>query len=501
MVVPFVLAVATTWAIQYFFFGKKDAEQQYQFSAPQSQVENQPLMKNVKFADTKPAPETITPVVTSWGTLEFNSAGAIVNRLEFKRKFGNDTRIIDTIFPAERNDRANRAFLVALSEETPFNYELISRKEEGSTILLEYQAESSLARVRKLFTVYKEIRQLDLKVTVEPLGNKAIHARLFYPAPIMPELREQEQIAGDVMYGSDVFKKIYRDSIAPDTYWVKPIFFGAENKYFAHVLVADRQRFAQRSYYKLEGKEGLISILEGPSVSSTQSWNMSFYLGPKEEAAMNAVDERLDKLLDYSGIWAPVSRLLLMLLNWLNDYVHSYGLAIILLTLLMKLLLLPFSLKAERSMQGRNEMQKRLQYIQQKYKDDPQARAQAQAEHMRKHGLGLAGCLPMLVQIPIFFGLSRVLSSSIELYKTPFLWMADLSARDPYYILPALVLVGMLASAFSAPSGSSRLPIIAMAFGFGAVSSSMSAGLVMYIALSTLLNVLQTAFFKFFRLA
>ena len=151
-------------------------------------------------------------------------------------------------------------------------------------------------------------------------------------------------------------------------------------------------------------------------------------------------------------------------------------------------------------MKDRVEMQKRLQYIQQKYKDDPQARAQAQAEFMRKHGLGLAGCLPLLMQVPIFFGLSRVLSSAIELYKTPFLWMNDLSARDPYYILPVLVMIGMLGSAFTAVDAKQRMPIIAMALAFGAVSASMSSGLVLYIALSTLLNMVQGRLFKLFRL-
>ncbi len=119
---------------------------------------------------------------------------------------------------------------------------------------------------------------------------------------------------------------------------------------------------------------------------------------------------------------------------------------------------------------------------------------------MRKHGLGLAGCLPMLMQVPIFFGLSRVLSSSIELYKSPFLWMTDLSAPDPYYIMPILVMLGMLSSAFTAVDIKQRLPIIAMAFAFGAVSSSMSAGLVMYIALSTLLNMAQNQIFRMLRL-
>jgi YidC/Oxa1 family membrane protein insertase len=501
LIVPFILAVATTWAIQYFFFGKKDGTQQYQFAAPQSAVECLPLKKDVDFAlPPKLSAATITPIQTSWAHLEFTTDGATLNRFEFKRSIDGKTQLIGTIFPQEREERINRAFLVALPQATPFAYKFEGIKDEGSTIALRYAVSSDQAIIYKTFIVYKKICQIDLKIDVEPLTGAATNIRLFYPAPIMPELKEQEQIAADIMYGTDTFKKIYRDSLSPETYWVNPLLFGVENKYFIHSLITDKNSFVQRAYYTLAGKDGLVAILEGPQVTQPTSWTMSFYVGPKESSAIKLVDERLEQVLDYSGIWAPISRILLTLLNWLNDYMHNYGLAIIVLTILIKLLLAPFSWRAEQGMKDRAEMQKRLQYIQQKYKDDPQARAQAQAEFMRKHGLGLAGCLPLLMQVPIFFGLSRVLSSAIELYKVPFLWMNDLSARDPYYILPILVMLGMISSAFTAADAKQRMPIIAMALAFGAVSASMSAGLVLYIALSTLLNMVQGKLFKWFRL-
>jgi YidC/Oxa1 family membrane protein insertase len=499
LIVPFILAVITTWALQYFFFGKKEASEQYQFAAPQSAIECLPLKKDVDIAlPAKLSTPTVTPIETAWAHLEFTTDGATLDRFEFKRMSNRSTQFIGTIFPQERSEIINRTFLVALPTVTPFIYTFDGIKDEGSTISLRYAAASDQAVIYKTFIVYKKMCQIDVKIEVEPL--RQTNVRLFYPAPIMPELKDQEQIAANIMYGADTFKKIYRNSVLPDTYWVKPQLFGVENKYFAHIMIADTNNFVQRAYYKHVGQDGLIAILEGPQITKPTSWTISFYMGPKEASAMHLVDDRLDQVLDYSGIWAPISRILLMLLNWLYDYLHNYGWAIIMLTILIKLLLIPFSWRAEQGMKDRMEMQKRLQYIQQKYKDDPQGRAQAQAEFMRKHGLGLAGCLPLLMQVPIFFGLSRVLSSAIELYKTPFLWMSDLSARDPYYILPVLVMIGMLGSAFTAVDAKQRMPIIAMALAFGAVSSSMSAGLVLYIALSTLLNMIQGRLFKLFRL-
>lgn len=501
MMLPFILAVATTWMIHYFFFSKKDIEQQYQFSAPQSLVECTPLQKDIDIVmPSKAGMPTITPVETPWAHLEFTTEGATLNRFEFKNTVHNNGQMISTIFPQERHDYIQHAFLVAFSKATPFVYKLTDVINEGPTIAVRYGAASDTAIIYKTFIIYKNSCQIDVKIEVEPINGAVTQIRLFYPAPIMPELKDQEQIAADVIYGSGTFKKIYRDSIAPDTYWVKPILFGVENKYFVHAMVADATNFVQRAYYNLIGKHRLIAILEGPAIDKATSWTISFYMGPKEATAMREVNEQLEQVLDYSGIWAPISRILLTILNWLYDYLHNYGLAIIVLTILIKLLLLPFSWRAEQGMKDRVEMQKRLQYIQQKYKDDPQGRAQAQAEFMRKHGLGLAGCLPLLMQVPIFFGLSRVLSSAIELYKVPFLWLPDLSARDPYYILPFLVMVGMLGSALTAADTKQRLPIIGMALAFGAVSASMSSGLVLYIALSTALNMVQSRLFKLFRL-
>jgi YidC/Oxa1 family membrane protein insertase len=212
---------------------------------------------------------------------------------------------------------------------------------------------------------------------------------------------------------------------------------------------------------------------------------------------MTPVDERLEKTLDYYSWFAPLAHLLLRLLRWLYTYLHNYGLAIIVLTVLMKLLLLPFTIRGERGMKQRNEMQKKLTYIQQRYKDDPEVLARERAELIRKYGVpGFGGCIPLLLQIPIFFALSRVLSSALELYQAPMFWISDLSTKDPYYILPVLVCLTMLLQALTADA-QHRMSMIAMAFIFGAFASSFSAGLALYICVSTILGVLQTYLVKY----
>jgi len=213
---------------------------------------------------------------------------------------------------------------------------------------------------------------------------------------------------------------------------------------------------------------------------------------------MAAVDNRLQKTLDYAGFLAPISQFLLMILNWLYKYVGNYGLAIILLTFLIKLILLPFSWGSEASAQKQKEVQKKLAYLQQRYKNEPETLRREKEELIRKHGLpGLGSCLPLLIQMPIFFALSRLLSSSIELYGASMLWIKDLSVPDPYYIIPFLVLCIMLLQA-TTMDAQQRMTFVMMAFIFGAISTTMSAGLALYIAVSTLLGIMQISAGKMF---
>ncbi len=213
------------------------------------------------------------------------------------------------------------------------------------------------------------------------------------------------------------------------------------------------------------------------------------------------VDQRLEQTLEYYGWFSPIAKLLLTVLKWLYKHVGNYGLAIILLTVIIKLLFLPLTMRSEKGMKQQKELQKKLSYIQQKYKQDPDRLSREKAELIRTHGMpGIAGCLlPMVLQIPIFFALSRVLSSSIELYQAPMLWIPDLSARDPYYIFPILVVIAMFAQA-AHQDPQQRSSTIAIAFVFGAITASLSAGLALYISVGTLLSVLQTKVMKYFKM-
>ena len=307
----------------------------------------------------------------------------------------------------------------------------------------------------------------------------------------MPEIAQSDVIASIVSNEKGSIDKTVRDRLALDQGWFAPTLFGTDDRYFVHAMVEDQSKFIQRAYYKFTDKTMLFSVLEGPSVSQKagglccNQWQLSFYFGPKEGQAFALVDERLEQTLDYSGILAPISKFLLYILKWLYSYFKNYGVAIILLTILVKLLLLPFTYRAEESMQKRTEFDKKLRYLQQRYKDDPDTLARERAELIQKHGLpGLGGRLPLLLQLPIFIALSRVLSSAIELYNAPFVgWIHDLSAKDPYYILPMVTALSMIAQSFTMPTNDPKQKVstIVMGMVIGAVTASLAAGLSLYI--------------------
>jgi len=499
LLLPLGLALVSFWLVQYFFFDKKGATDNtiragQQFTAPQTAQAAKPLNTEVDFIDMKrPARVVRTELETDGAHYVFSTDAASLERLEFKRQAGREWITLGTVFPPNEYEREQRCFLVALDENTPYFYQLVDKKETDCDYVLTYRTDHGDCSIEKEFKVYKHTYQIDLKMKFVPKGARIFEPRLFFGSPQIPELK------GDLVSGvmsndrGSVDKKALR-SLDPRIGWFSPQLFGSDDKYFINAMVNDSNSFINRAYYNVVDQDRLFSILEGGQYDKEVSWGLSFYFGPKELHAMTAVDSTLEQTLDYAGWLAPIAKFMLAFLMFIFSYVGNYGWAIIILTLLIRLILLPFTFKGEQNMKKQADFQKKLAYIKQKYQNDKQRLAQEQSELIRKHGMpGMASCLPMLLQLPIFYVLSRVLQSSIELYQAPFiLWIRDLSAPDPYYVLPILVAVSMLLQPQPASSDiKTRLPMMGMALVFGAFSSTFSAGLTLYIFSSTILNVVQ----------
>lgn len=471
------------------------------FIAPQGEVAIRPLKTEVDFIDSKPTEEpTRTEVTTEYGQLTFTTDGAVLSRLGFNKRVKNGVYIIPTVSGIE-GERENGCFLVALDEKTPYLYRLVEKNESEDRVTLVYQVDIEGGVLSKTFTVFKKVPRLELQLKLDVQGEHAYAPRVLFPGPLVPEMASYD--VSSCLYGltSTEVHKIARSSLDEQQGWLKPLLFGADDKFFVHTLLRDENQFCQRAYFKLFGQQGILNILEGPTVQQSTTWNFAFYCGPKLMQAMAAVDPRLEKTLDYSGLLAPLAHLMLAILAFFYAYVRNYGLAIILLTVLIKLLLLPMSWRAERMRKKSAEYQKKLEYIQQRYKHDPALLEQEKLELMRREGMWrqLGGCLPLLAQIPVFWVLSRVISGSFELYKEPFFgWITDLSAKDPYYILPLmLMLLMMLNAVYVDPK--QRLGVIVGGFVFGLFSTAFSAGLALYFVTFNLLTVVQNEVQKYLK--
>ena len=170
-----------------------------------------------------------------------------------------------------------------------------------------------------------------------------------------------------------------------------------------------------------------------PGGEATQKF--ALYAGPKDLDRLKAAGSDLDNLLDL-GWFDLLARPALYLLRFLHRFSGNYGLAIILVTLLQKVVFHPLTAKSLRSMQAMQALQPKLAALQERYKNNPQKKQQETMELYKKHGVNpMGGCLPMLLQIPIFIALYNALSNSVEMWRAHFLWIKDLSQPDALFTI------------------------------------------------------------------
>ena len=231
---------------------------------------------------------------------------------------------------------------------------------------------------------------------------------------------------------------------------------------------------------------------------------LEVYLGPKDSAALAAADHDLAKSVDL-GFFEIIARWFIQpILRLFQKLVGNWGVSIILLTLLVKLMTLPLTHRQMKSMEEGRRLAPEVEKIKEKFAGDQQ-RIQVETMKMYKeHNYQpLAGCVPMLIQLPVWYALYQALSSSFELYNEPFIhgWINDLTAIDPYYITPVLMTVTMILTQLLTPQAAAPTPEMkyityAMPVFFGFFMLSLPSGLVLYIFTNNLLSIAQSLWFR-----
>jgi YidC/Oxa1 family membrane protein insertase len=231
-------------------------------------------------------------------------------------------------------------------------------------------------------------------------------------------------------------------------------------------------------------------------IEGSKAFSFKGYVGPKDYKELDAIDPVLTNAIEY-GWFTFAAAPLFKVLMWLHGIFGNWGWAIIGLTLLIRMVLFPLTYKGMLSMQKMKEVAPKIKELQAKYKGDPQRMNAAVMETYKKHGANpLGGCLPLLLQIPVFFAIYRVLLNAVELQGAPWiLWVSDLSRMDNYYILPILMGVTMFYQQHITPNNFTDpmqekifkyLPII-----FTFFFITFPSGLVLYWFVNNLFSIAQ----------
>ncbi len=273
-----------------------------------------------------------------------------------------------------------------------------------------------------------------------------------------------------------------------------------EDKYFAKIFKPDTGNLkiiGVKHSYKTEKKELDVSdvIFVGKSIEGT------LFIGPKDYDMLKKMGNHYDKIVNF-GFFGIFAKWLFFALRWINGWIHNYGWSIILLTILIRLLIFPVSQAGLKSMKEMQRVQPKMKEIQAKYKKYGKDMTKKQEmnreiqELYKKEGVSpLGGCLPMVLQMPIFFAFWSLLLNVIELRHASFMfWIKDLSAYDPYYVLPVLMGVSQLISQMITPStgdANQKKMMYALPIVFTVVLATAPSGLIVYWTTNNLFQIVQ----------
>lgn len=240
---------------------------------------------------------------------------------------------------------------------------------------------------------------------------------------------------------------------------------------------------------------GFVAPAQDIAPGASASWQTGFYAGPKDQERLEQIAPNLNLTVDYGFLWW-LAVPLFKVLKWFHDLVGNWGVAIILLTVLVKIVLWPLSAKAYKSMANMRRVAPQMKRLQERHAGDRQKLSAEMMKLYQKEGVNpLGGCLPMLLPMPIFLALYWVLFESVELRQAPFMaWIADLSVMDPYFVLPLLMGASMYLQQLLSPAMGDPMQVRMMRLMpvmFTVLFLFFPAGLVLYWLVNNVISIAQ----------
>lgn len=403
-------------------------------------------------------------------------------------------------FKAKAGVRPFETRLVGHQDELDFNIEKLNQ----TTFL--GRAEWGNLTITKLIEVFPSDYVLKTKVSVEGKGTPFLGLMTFLVDEVgdqasgsflLPQFERQEFF---VIYNGKENRDIIELKQFENAH--KGVSLAAVgDQYFAQAVV-DKSQIIPDLITRIDDRErAAIAQISYPSMNKTDGFEIEYhaFVGPKYLRLLEKVDSSLPALIDY-GFFSWLARPILHLLTWFHSMTKNWGVAIILLTLFVRLLVMPLYVMSFRSMNKMKLIQPELTRLREKYKDDPTRMNQEVMTLMKSQKVNpLGGCLPMLLQFPVFIALYSVLGHSIELYQAPFVfWVQDLSLKDPFYVFPVLMGITMFLQQKLTPTTLDPVQakvFLVMPVIFSLFMLGLPSGLTLYIFVSALFGVIQQLIF------
>lgn len=328
----------------------------------------------------------------------------------------------------------------------------------------------------------------ELNEEVDPLGEHSFFTPLFEKQEFYVETADNNE-------------RVLIEKDDKQSSWSRVKVATLGSQYFTQAIVDKSAILPEAKGYVVHGKKLASLLLQYSVLNKGAAFDLEYlaFIGPKSHSLLRGINEDLAKVVDF-GFFNWIGRQILSMLKWCYDFSGNWGIAIILLTIFVRFMVLPFNLYSYKSMKAMQVIQPQMQALRERYKDDTTKQQQEVMALMREHKVNpLGGCLPVFLQIPIFFALYQVLGNSIELYQADFgLWIHDLSLKDPFYILPVLMGVTMFIQTKITPNTLDpaqakvmlMMPLIMTFFMVG-----LPSGLTLYMWVGAIFGVIQQLYF------
>lgn len=451
-------------------------------------VANVAASVNPPLTNTKEG-EIIATIKAASYELQIDRLGRIVKfyleEAKYKDEKGERFQLVDisqNLLPLEirfSDKKINEdAFVMSYSTDTS----LVEVKEAGSSIVL--------TQTLGALTVIKTL-------TFYPSGQYDLHVKLsdakeYFIAPgFHPNIAvDSYTFHGALVKKSDGTIKTIDDGDAK-----------GDDRFSNAKIVASSDKYYTTFFYELDkGLDAVVSVGKDKNpllfVRGNDDFKLSGYIGPKEFQKLKSINPELTDVVEY-GFFTFIAKPLFMLLSYLHGLFGNWGWAIVGMTVIIRLVLYPLTYKGMVSMNKLKELAPKIKELQKKYGDDKQKLNAHMMELYKKHGANpMGGCLPIILQIPVFFAIYRVLQNAIELKGAAWiLWVHDLAVMDPFYILPVAMGLTMFIhqritpTSFTDPMQEKIMKFLPLVFTFFFVT--FPAGLTLYWFTNNLASIVQ----------